>query len=301
MSGAGSTVVRMTTTARGAALTWQFGEHSITALSDGYFETAMHDVITRIDPNTAGAAQRAALRPDPPRISHTMYLLQGPGAPPTLVDAGMGEGRGATMGHLPASLALAGVAPDEIGRVLLTHLHLDHSAGLIERDGTPRFPQAEVVLHRDEAAYWLDPARAAAAPEAARDWFDGARAATEPYRDRLRTFTGPEELAPGLVAEPMPGHTPGHTGYRITTDDLSVLLWGDVVHLPAIQAPHPAAGVVFDVDGEAAAATRADVLHAAATRDFLVAGGHTEFPGIARVRRREGEGYEIVPELWVRH
>lgn len=302
MSSAGITVDPMTGDKRGAALTWRFGDHSLTALSDGYFETPMSEVVTRIGLHTASDAQRAALRPDPPRISHTMYLLQGPAAPPTLIDVGMGDGRGDTMGQLPASLALTGVSPDQIGRVLLTHLHLDHSAGLINSDGTPRFPHAEVVLHRDEADYWLDPARADAANPQDRSWFDGARAAMEPYRDRMRTFDGVEELAPGVATEPLQGHTPGHSGYRLTADDLSVLLWGDIVHLPGIQAPHPEASVVFDIDGEAAATTRQQVLEAAAAQQFLVAGGHTEFPGVARVRRRHyALGYEVVPELWVRH
>ena len=80
-----------------------------------------------------------------------------------------------------------------------------------------------------------------------------------------------------------------------------MLLWGDVVHLPAVQAPLPGAGVVFDVDGAAAAATRAGVLATAAADHCLVAGGHTEFPGIARVRARAGGGYDIVPELWASH
>lgn len=291
----------MTFPTTGAAVTWSFGEHTLTALSDGWFDDDMAHVVTRIPADEAARAQRAALRPERPRISHTMYLLRGPGIGPTLIDAGMGSGWGPTMGHLTSSLALAGLVPGDVERVLLTHLHLDHSAGLLDDDGGPRFDRAGVTLHTDEAAYWLDPRHAAAACADQRPWFDGAQAAMAPYVDRTEVFRGAAELAPGVVAEPLPGHTPGHTGYRVTAGEVSVLLWGDVVHLPAVQAPRPEAGVVFDVDGAAAVRTRARVLDRAATDRFLVAGGHTEFPGVARVRTRPDGGYDVVPELWSAH
>ncbi|RYF19471.1 MAG: MBL fold metallo-hydrolase [Oxalobacteraceae bacterium] len=110
------------------------------------------------------------------------------------------------------------------------------------------------------------------------------------------TFDGGEVL-PGITAVPLPGHTPGHTGFRLDGGSRSLLVWGDIVHLPQVQAPEPEAGVVFDVDGDQAVRTRRRMLDEAATDRLLVAGMHTEFPGLANVIR-EGAGYRIVPELW---
>lgn len=127
-------------------------------------------------------------------------------------------------------------------------------------------------------------------------WFDGARKAMATYLDRTRTFDDGEVL-PDITAVPLPGHTPGHTGYRLDGGSRSLLVWGDIVHLPQVQAPEPDAGVVFDVDDAMAVQTRSRMLDEAATDRLLIAGMHTEFPGLANVVR-EGTGFRIVPELW---
>lgn len=43
----------------------------------------------------------------------------------------MGSFGGPSLGRVPAALAAAGVAPDSIETVLLTHLHPDHAGGLL--------------------------------------------------------------------------------------------------------------------------------------------------------------------------
>jgi glyoxylase-like metal-dependent hydrolase (beta-lactamase superfamily II) len=113
----------------------------------------------------------------------------------------------------------------------------------------------------------------------------------------MRTMTGGEVVA-GVTAVPLPGHTPGHTGFRITSGEKSLMMWTDVVHLPAIQFKQPEAGVAFDVDGDQARATRKRVLDEVASERSFIAGSHLEFPALGYVVR-EGAGYRFVPELWV--
>lgn len=285
-----------------SAVHWQIDDRTLTAVSDGYFETDLPVVFPDFDVPEADRLQRAALRPTRPRITHNVYVVRSSDQAPVLIDAGMGGGWGPTMGYLPEALVGIGVPPEDVGAVLLTHLHLDHSAGLVDADGRARFPNAEVIVHAEEADYWLDSAPATVASDEP-PWSDGVtrlgvQRALAPYRDRIRTFDSTAHVLAGIQAVPLTGHTPGHSGYLVGSGERAVLAVGDLVHLPAVQAPRPDASVVFDIDPRAAAATRAAVLDEVARSGRLVAGGHTEFPGVARVER-VGDAYRVVPDLWV--
>ncbi|OZD12094.1 MULTISPECIES: MBL fold metallo-hydrolase [Nocardiaceae] len=284
-----------------SAVHWPIGRQTFTSVSDGYYQTDL-TVFPSFDHAEASALQRAAHRAAEPRISHNMYVVRGPDHAPILIDAGMGDGWGSTMGHLPWALSSIGVGAEEVGTVLLTHLHLDHCAGLIDPDGTPRFPNAQVVVHAAEVDHWLggdaespsddDPPWA---PSVTRR---GASAALAPYRDALRTFDHEQVVAPGITAVPLIGHSPGHSGYRVGAGADSILVIGDIVHVPAVQGPRPDACVVFDVDRDAAVAARGALFEAADRNGFRIAGAHTEFPGVGFVERA-GDGYRVVPDLWV--
>lgn len=278
------------------------GDQTFTAISDGYFETDLGTVFPDFDVREAARLQRAALRPVRPRITHNAYIVRSRHHAPVLIDAGMGEGWGPTMGHAPSGLAAAGVAPADVRTVLLTHLHLDHCAGLVDEDGQARYPNAEIVVHAAEADYWLSDVPTTM-PTDEPPWADavtrfGVARALAPYRDHIRTFVGSEQVVPGITSEPLIGHTPGHSGYLVGSGRDSVLVVGDLVHLPAVQAPRTDASVVFDVDPAAAAKARAEFLDDFARSGRSIAGAHTEFPGAGRVERI-GDGYRIVPDLWV--
>ena len=77
----------------------------------------------------------------------------------------------------------------------------------------------------------------------------------------------------------------------------SLLIWGDIVHVPDIQIPRPEVTIEFDTDPPAAAATRKQVLDMVATDRQLVAGMHMHYPGFAHVLR-QGDSYLMLPEPW---
>ncbi|MCJ2079924.1 MBL fold metallo-hydrolase [Methylobacterium sp. J-090] len=277
-------------------LRWTLGDLTVTVLNDGYLPGSL-DLVVGIEKDEAGALQAAGFRARDPRITLNAFLVTGPGRTPLLIDSGMGRFGGDTLGRVPAALAAAGVRAEEIGTVLLTHLHPDHAGGLITADGSAAFANAELVLHADEAAHWLGDGALSRAPDAAKPYFENAAKATAPYANRTRTVTG-GEVAPGITLVPLPGHTPGHSGYRIVSGDRSLFMWADTVHLPAIQFKRPEAGMVFDVDVDAARATRRRVLDEVAADRSFIAGGHLEFPALGYVAR-DGAGYSFVSELWV--
>jgi glyoxylase-like metal-dependent hydrolase (beta-lactamase superfamily II) len=267
----------------------------VTALHDGVLQAETAHIMG-IAGDVAESLLRASYRVVPPTITISCFLI-GRGGRCVLIDAGTGAALGPDQGLARARLRSLGVAPDEIGTVLVTHAHVEHVGGLIDRAGHAYFPNAELVLHEAEAAYWLDDARAANAPEAARAGFAAARAALEPYRKRLRTVRDGEEALPGLVARHLPGHTPGHCGWKIIDGADSLLVWGDVVHLPGIQFAHPEATMVYDLDPEQARATRQLLFEQAATEGFRVAGIHLDFPTFGHVVRA-GDAYAFQAEEW---
>jgi glyoxylase-like metal-dependent hydrolase (beta-lactamase superfamily II) len=272
----------------------QVGDIVVTALNDGYIE-ADPAVLLNISPEEARRLLAAALEPSRPRITVNAFAVHSAGRV-ALIEAGSGSTLGPTLGRLYGNLAAAGIAVADIDTVLLTHMHPDHSNGLTDAEGAPIFANATLRLHRQELAYWLDDTAYARATERGRWYFETARAQVPAYRDRLETFVQ-GAVFPGVSAMPIPGHTPGHTAYVISSAGQSLMIWGDIVHVPEVQIRRPQTGIAFDVDPDAAVATRMRVLDMVASDRLLIAGMHTHFPAFAHIARN-GPGYELIPENW---
>lgn len=276
--------------------TRKIGDMEVTILLDGSFllEQAW---INTIDPAAIADGLEAAYL-DPAAalpLPITAYVIRR-GAEVTLLDAGAGASLGPTAGHLAQRLTEAGVPPEGVTRMILTHMHPDHVGGMMAGEAAA-FPNAVVQVSDLELAHWTDDANAAAAPEGVRAWFDLARAVAASYGDRITTFSGEADLGGGLSAVPMPGHTPGHAGYRVGDGDAQLLIWGDSTSLASLQFSRPETGIVFDTDSALAAETRRRVLDMASADRLLVAGTHLPFPGFGHVERKD-DAYAWVPEEW---
>ena len=274
----------------------RIGDIVVTAVSDGTLERT-HEMMIDV-PEVEAQRHLAAQCRTSFVLSVNAFLIHA-GDRLALVETGSGDYLGPTAGHLLENLAAAGVAPAEIDTILLTHMHPDHSAGLTDRaTGKAHYANAELVVHENEPRHWLhdDAAMAKGTEREKRLMFQQAREQTAPYLGRLRTFTE-GEVFPGVTALPIPGHTPGHTGYLIESGGERLLIWGDVVHMPEVQVPRPEVSMVVDTDPAAAAASRRRIFDMVASESLLVTGMHLHFPGFAHVMR-DGASYRLVPEAW---
>jgi glyoxylase-like metal-dependent hydrolase (beta-lactamase superfamily II) len=265
------------------------GDFEITALSDGTHAFPVGTVMTNITPAQIGQDLAGAGLTPPVQGSINAFLIN-TGSKLILVDTGAGALYGDCCGKLAANLRAAGYQPEQVDEILITHLHKDHAGGV------GAFPNAVLRLSQAEADYWLTPANKATAPAFLSTFFDAAKAAVAAFQagGRFQPYKDFGPLEPGIEALPAPGHTPGHANYLVQSRGQQLLIWGDIVHVPAIQLPHPAATVKYDSSEANAQTTRAGLLQMAADKQLLIGAAHIAFPGLGRIRRHHGE-YEWLP------
>ena len=197
-------------------------------------------------------------------------------------------------GQLAYLIAQAGLTPEGIDIVVLTHCHTDHIGGLME-GGKPLFPHARYVVGEDEFAFWKDDCRLAA-PEESNEHKSARvfRSHLLPMLDRIRFVKPGETVVPGIEALAAFGHTPGHLAFHVESDGQRLLIWGDCAHHEVASLARPDWHALFDMDKDRGASTRRAIYDMAATDRVLVAGYHTSFPSLGYVTR-DGLGYRWIP------
>jgi len=275
-----------------ASRSYRIGKIEVTPLWDGPLASSLEKI-----PDPAHRREAEQLIAQAPAGAMTMdvfgYLLKIDGGF-ALIDTGAGCQMSADLGKLVDSLRAHGVTPEQIGHIFLTHLHRDHFGGLVDARGHAAFPNAQLIVHEREAAFWLD-TELEDMIERARRYRDLARALTAPYANRIRRLKSDEGFL-GVTARPAPGHTPGHTCWHVQSGGQSILAWGDLIHIAWLHLPSPHIAMEYDLDPATALQSRRRVLDWVSNERILVAGAHLPSPGVGTIVR-EGNGYAFEPEI----
>ena len=247
----------------------------IWCLSDGshVFDA---DVFPSVDDETRVQRLKAAGQTVIDTVFHA-YLIKPEAGGYLLLDTGCGTAFGDTAGDLQHRLVALGVEPGDIETLIFTHLHSDHCGGALD-DDTPVFAKAQVIMHEREPAVWESGQYA-------------ANAVLAGYADRISLMRDGQNIAPGISAWALPGHTAGHMGLRIGDQ---VVLCGDILHSDALQLPDPAVCSVYDDAADQARQTRIAALDDIASRGLIFSGSHGCHMDKFRKLRRTGAGYEAV-------
>jgi glyoxylase-like metal-dependent hydrolase (beta-lactamase superfamily II) len=276
----------------------RLGTYELTALYDGAWDSPV-DAKTIRNARLADV-QRALTDAFLPRdklpFSYTALLVN-TGSKLVLLDAGTGGQIGSRTGAMPAHLAAAGISPEAIDAIAISHFHADHISGLKTKDNALVFPNAEVLVPEPEWRFFMDEARLATASNALRTTFLNVRRIFSDMGERVRPFAPGRELAPGIASIAAFGHTPGHCAFSVASGRQSMLAIGDTAHHPALFLRHPHWQAAIDMDGPLAAEVRIRMLDRAAADRMLVQGYHFPFPAAGHVVRT-ATGYDFAPAMW---
>ncbi len=278
---------------------FRLGSLTVTMLHDG----------SRAIPLAAGFVRNASLEDvqrvlaesflptDTFRIPFTLTCVETP-AGLVLFDTGNGpSGANAPVGLLTANMRAAGLDPARVTTVVFSHFHGDHVNGLLNADGTPAFPNAELVVPAPEWGWWMDSGNETRSPEFQRANFANSQRRFGPYQGKVRQIAPGAEVMPGITSIAAHGHTPGHTIYRIADGNEQLVFLADITNRPEVFARRPDFHLVFDFDAQVAEATRRRVFDMVSTDRIRVTGYHFPFPSTGFMAK-DGNGYRFVPSDW---
>jgi glyoxylase-like metal-dependent hydrolase (beta-lactamase superfamily II) len=293
----------LTALAQGAAIQprgaahhrFSLGTRDVFVLSDGHMVVPT-DLLAGNVPRAEVTSFLATRALGPDRVHfHINVALVRTGNDYVLIDAGAGGTWEQTAGKLADSLEVAGIKPEQIGKVVLTHAHPDHIWGLVdELDDSLRFPRAQYIVAAREFDFWTsdDAAKLVGPVEGIAA---GARRVFKAIEARTTRIKPGDEIAPGIAAIDTAGHTPGHISLLIASGSDKLLITGDALQNAHIAFAHADWQPRADMDGARAAKSRRQVLDMAATDKLQVLCYHIPFPGLGRVERK-GSAFEWLAE-----
>ena len=283
---------------------YKVGTHEVTVVTDGARTFPLGDTFVgnAKKEEVSKALAAAYMPPDKVTIPFAPIVVN-TGSKLVLIDTGNGEKsfadtKGET-GHLLANLRAAGIDPNTVDTVVISHFHGDHVNGLLTADNKPAFAKAEIMVPAAEWKFWMDDGEMSRAPKGrVEDLFkNNRRVFAGEVLKRVRTYDEGKEVVPGITAVGTHGHTPGHNSHVVASGSSKVYVQADVTHVPFLFARNPGWHAFYDQDPVMAEATRRKVYDMLIAEKMLVQGFHYPFPSLAYVEKSVS-GYRESPVVW---
>jgi glyoxylase-like metal-dependent hydrolase (beta-lactamase superfamily II) len=283
---------------------YKVGDIQVTVVSDGRNTFAFDDkFILNAKKEEVSAALQQAFLPGDVMTIYFAPLVINTGGKLVVLDTGNGpvaktNSKGVN-GLFVDNMMAAGFDPKAVDMVVISHFHGDHVNGLLTSEGTPAFPNAEVLVPAVEWKFWMDDGEMSRAPAGRmqglfknnRNIFEAA------LQKKVTPYEWDKEVAPGLLAVETTGHTPGHTSYVLSSGSGKVFIQSDVTNNPNPFASHPGWHAFFDQDADMAEKTRRRVYDMVVAEKLQLQGFHYPFPGLGNIVK-DGDGYRVIPAPW---
>lgn len=259
--------------------------------------------VTNIPKEEALAASDAAYMPKGMVTVPFNPQLINTGSKLVLIDTGNGianfEATKGAVGRTLQNLQAAGIDPNSIDVVLLSHLHPDHTNGIRLADGAMAFPNAEIMVPAKDWAFWTseDNASKAESNPMMKNYFANVKKTFAGLQSKVTKYDWGKEVAPGITSIGTPGHTPGHTSFAVPSGDKKILIQSDVTNIPEFFLRNPDWHVIYDTDAALAQETRHKFYDMAAAEKATVVGFHFTFPSVGHVEK-DGAKYRLIPSAW---
>ena len=154
------------------------------------------------------------------------------------------------------------------------------------------FPNATVNIIEDELNFWSKDDFEDIEVNG-KNMADLNKSVIKAYGERVKTIKTNQEIISGVFPVPLPGHTPGHSGFRIDDDNISFVQMGDVLHTPNLQLSDPNISVLFDIDVEQGLKSRKKAFDMVCNDRIICSGGHILEPKFGYLDKF-GSGYKYV-------
>jgi glyoxylase-like metal-dependent hydrolase (beta-lactamase superfamily II) len=283
-----------------AVYRYKVGDIEVAVVPDGFRMVPVDgNYLKNASAEELAAQLKAAGQPaDKMKNTYTPIVLT-TGGKRVLFDTGVGEAQSAQSngerGRLNANLAAAAIDRNTIDVVVISHFHADHVNGLLGADSKRAFPNAEIKVPEVEWKFWMDDGeKSRASPGRMTELFANNRRIFDALDRKVTTYAWDQEVVPGVTAVGTPGHSIGHTSFRVSSGGKRLFVQSDVCNNAFVFAPRPDWQGFFDQDPPQAAATRRRVYDMLVAEQLPVQAFHFPFPALARIEKA-GDGYRAVP------
>ena len=273
----------------------KLGAFEITTLNDGYRNVNKVFPIFGQDQSKETVAAHLEKNFLPGNALQNGYtpVVVNTGKELVLFDTGNDVSRGPTRGNLVKSLAAAGITPEQIDIVVITHYHPDHIGGLFNKDKVT-FPNARYVTGSAENNFWTKKDILESSNQGMQRRTKVVKSKVLPILPKTTFLEGGKDVVTGITAVECFGHTPGHMAYNIESNGKRLLIWADACNHYVASLQKPEWHVIFDMDKAAAIASRKKILDMVAADKIPATGYHMPFPAIGFVEK-VGDAHRWVP------